>query len=196
MIATFIGYARVSTNDRETATQVAALKAAGCKRIFREKASGGRWDRPELQWLLDQLRESDALVVWKLDRLPRSLRDVLTIMERLAEAGAGFGSLTEAIDTTTPAGRMTMQMVGRLRSSNEPCSRNAPRPVWTLPARKEGLADAPRSCRLNNGQRSKRWFPRVTRRLPLRHGCSRFIRQRSVGSSPGRHQLKKTSDAN
>jgi DNA invertase Pin-like site-specific DNA recombinase len=107
-----IGYARVSTNDQETATQVAALKAAGCERIFREKASGGRWDRPELQRLLDQLRKSDVLVVWKLDRLSRSLRDVLTIMERLGEARAGFRSLTEAIDTTTPAGRMMMQMVG------------------------------------------------------------------------------------
>src|SRR6266496_518616 len=107
-----IGYARVSTNDRETATQLAPLKAAGCERIFREKASGGRWDRPELHRLLDQIRKGDVLMVWKLDRLSRSLRDVLTIMERLAEARAGFRSLTEAIDTTTPAGRMMMQMVG------------------------------------------------------------------------------------
>src|ERR1044071_3792345 len=107
-----IGYARVSTNDQETATQVAALKAAGCERTYREKASGGRWDRPELHRLLDQIRKDDVLVGWKLDRLSRSLRDVLTIMDRLSEAGAGFRSLTEAIDTTTPAGRMMMQMVG------------------------------------------------------------------------------------
>lgn len=107
-----IGYARVSTNDQETATQVAALKAAGCERIYREKASGGRWDRPELHRLLDELRKGDVLVVWKLDRLSRSLREVLTIMERLGECSAGFRSLTEAIDTTTPAGRMMMQMVG------------------------------------------------------------------------------------
>ena len=107
-----IGYARVSTDDQDTAAQVAALKAAGCERIFREKASGGRWDRPQLQKLLDQLRKDDVVVVWKLDRLSRSLRDVLTIMEQLEQAGAGFRSLTEAIDTTTPAGRMMMQMVG------------------------------------------------------------------------------------
>jgi DNA invertase Pin-like site-specific DNA recombinase len=86
-------------------------KAAKCERIYREQASGGRWDRPELHRLLDQLRKGDVLVVWKLDRLSRSLRDVLIIMERLAEARAGFRSLTEAIDTTTPAGRMMMQMV-------------------------------------------------------------------------------------
>ncbi len=106
-----IGYARVSTGSQDTAVQVAALKAAGCERIFREKACGGRWDRPELHRLMDQLRGGDVLVVWKLDRLSRSLRDVLTIMERVADANAGFHSLTEAIDTTTAAGRMMMQMV-------------------------------------------------------------------------------------
>src|ERR1700675_2185519 len=107
-----LGYARVSTSEQDTATQVSALKSAGCEKIFLEKASGGRWDRPELHRLLDQLRKSDVLVVCRLDRLSRSLRDVLTLMEGLAEAGAGFRSLTEAIDTTTPAGRMMMQMVG------------------------------------------------------------------------------------
>ena len=106
-----IGYARVSTGEQDTAAQSAALKAAGCELIFREKASGGRWDRPELHKLLAQIRKSDVLVVWKLDRLSRSLRDVLAIMEKIQEKKAGFRSLTEAIDTTTPAGRMMMQMV-------------------------------------------------------------------------------------
>ncbi len=73
-----IGYARVSSNDQDTAAQVATLKAAKCERIYREQASGGRWDRPELQRVLDQIRKGDVLVVWKLDRLSRSLRDVLT----------------------------------------------------------------------------------------------------------------------
>src|SRR5271157_5622788 len=107
-----IGYARVSTGEQDTAAQSAALKAAGCEVVFREKASGGRWERPELHKLLSQLRKGDVLVVWKLDRLSRSLRDVLTIMERVQERKAGFRSLTEAVDTTTPAGRMMMQMVG------------------------------------------------------------------------------------
>src|SRR3984957_1048553 len=105
-----LGYARVSTSEQDTATQVATLKSAGCEKIFREKASGGRWDRPELQRLLDQLRKGDALVVSRLDRLSRSLRDVLTIMERIKKAEAGFKSLTEAIDTTTVSGTMMMQM--------------------------------------------------------------------------------------
>jgi DNA invertase Pin-like site-specific DNA recombinase len=92
---------------------------AGCRRLFEEAASGGRWDRPELHRLLDQLRDGDTLVVWKLDRLSRSLKDVLHIMERIAKAGAGFRSITENIDTTTPAGRMMMQRVAS-RSLNAP----------------------------------------------------------------------------
>jgi len=112
-----IGYARVSRQDgsrngHSTITQSQTLKAAGCERIYEEVASGGRWDRPELHRLLDSIREGDILVVWKLDRLSRSLRDLLTIMEQLAKEGAGVQSLTESIDTTTPAGRMLMQMVG------------------------------------------------------------------------------------
>ena len=108
-----LGYARVSKGDEQNnALQTKALRAAGCRRLFEEAASGGRWDRPELHRLLDHLREGDTVVVWKLDRLSRSLKDVLHIMERIGNAGAGFRSITENIDTTTPAGRMMMQMVG------------------------------------------------------------------------------------
>lgn len=106
-----IGYARVSTQDQETAAQITALRASGCELIFQEKASGGRWDRPELHRLLGQLRKGDVLVVWKLDRLSRSLKDVLSLMEKITQAQAGFRSLTEAIDTTTAGGRMMMQIV-------------------------------------------------------------------------------------
>ena len=86
-------------------------EGGGCERIFQEKACGGRWDRLELHRVLGHLRKEDALVVWKLDRLSRSLKDVLTLMEKINQAGAGFRSLTEAIDTTSPAGRMMMQIV-------------------------------------------------------------------------------------
>ena len=107
-----LGYARVSTHDQDNGAQLAALKAAKCHRVYEETASGGRWDRPELHRLLDQLRPGDVLVVWKLDRLSRSLKDLLTLLEKVQLAGAGFLSLTEAIDTTTPGGRMMMQIVG------------------------------------------------------------------------------------
>lgn len=107
-----IGYARVSTQAQNNKLQNAELKKGGCDRIFREKGSGGRWDRPQLHKMLDQLREGDVVIVWKLDRLSRSLKDLLTILERIEATGAHFCSLTENIDTGTAAGRMMMQMVG------------------------------------------------------------------------------------
>jgi DNA invertase Pin-like site-specific DNA recombinase len=108
-----LGYARISKGDEQSkGVQAKALPAAGCRCIFEEAASGGRWDRPELHRMFDHLRAGDVVVVWKLDRLSRSLKDVLHIMERIGDAGAGFRSITEAIDTTTPAGRMMMQMIG------------------------------------------------------------------------------------
>ena len=107
-----LGYARVSTREQDTQAQLQALKTAGCDRIFQEQASGGRWDRPELQKLLDQLRKGDTLVVWKLDRLSRSLKDLLLTLDKIDGAGAGFESLTETIETQSAAGRMMMQMIG------------------------------------------------------------------------------------
>jgi DNA invertase Pin-like site-specific DNA recombinase len=107
------GYARVSKADeQDTLAQVNALKAAGVEKIFEERASGGKWDRPQLQRMLEQLREKDIVVVWKLDRLSRSLKDLLLIMDKIRTAGACFRSLTEHVDTTTSAGHMLMQMLG------------------------------------------------------------------------------------
>lgn len=107
-----LGYARVSTQDQDNQAQITALEQAGCERIFQEKASGGRWDRPEFQRLLEHLRPGDVVVVYKLDRLSRSLKDLLNTLERIQVAKASFQSLTESIDTATPAGRMMMQIVG------------------------------------------------------------------------------------
>ena len=109
----FIGYARISKEgDQDTAAQVRALKEAGCKKIYEEKASGGRWNRPQLQTMLEHLREGDVIIVWKLDRLSRSLKDLLTFLDKLSHLSVGFISLTEHIDTTTPAGMMLTQMLG------------------------------------------------------------------------------------
>jgi DNA invertase Pin-like site-specific DNA recombinase len=108
-----IGYARVSSADKQsTLAQVRELKKAGCTRIYEESASGGRWDRPELHKALEQLRPDDIFVVRKLDRLSRSLKDLLNILERITKAQAGFQSLTEHVDTTSAAGRMLTQMLG------------------------------------------------------------------------------------
>ena len=101
-----IGYARVSTDDQNLDAQLDALTAAGAERIFADKISGVSLRRPELNRLLDQLREGDVIVVTKYDCLARSLRDLLEIVEAIRAHGAGFRSLAEEIDTTTPAGRL------------------------------------------------------------------------------------------
>lgn len=107
------GYARVSTQEQETHAQTDALRKAGVGFIFSEKRSGGSTvGRPELEKLLRMLKPGDQVVVYKLDRIARSLKDLLRIIERIEEKGAQFRSLTESLDTTTPAGRMLFHMVG------------------------------------------------------------------------------------
>jgi DNA invertase Pin-like site-specific DNA recombinase len=133
-----IGYARVSReNGQDTATQVAALRSAGVERLYEEHASGGRWDRPELHRALDQLRMGDIFVVCKLDRLSRLLKDLLHIIEQIESVGAGFRSLTEAIDTTSSAGRMLMQMLGSFAEFERAMIRERTR-AGLATARKEG----------------------------------------------------------
>src|SRR6266851_3412106 len=97
-----IGYCRVSTDDQNPAMQLAALKRAGCRKIFTDKATGAHVKRPELDKCLKALKAGDVLVVWKLDRLGRSLRDLITLLDDLKGQGVKFKSLTEAIDTETP----------------------------------------------------------------------------------------------
>ncbi len=109
-----IGYARVSTQDQNSQLQLDALEKAGCERIFEEKASGAQRERPALNEALTFLREGDTLVVWKLDRLARSLRQLIDTIEALEERGIGFRSVTESIDTTTSGGRLVFHIFGAL----------------------------------------------------------------------------------
>ena len=111
-----IGYARVSTQEQNLELQINALQEAGCKKIFMEKASGAQRDRPELKAALEYMRanEDDTLVVWKLDRLARSLRQLIDTVEELEKQGIGFKSLTESIDTTNSGGRLVFHIFGAL----------------------------------------------------------------------------------
>jgi DNA invertase Pin-like site-specific DNA recombinase len=111
----FIGYARVSTNGQDLAGQIAELQAAGCAKIYREKISGAKSDRQELRKLLRAIEPGDVLMVSRLDRLARSTRDLLNILDAVAQAGAGFRSLKDAwADTTTPHGRLMLTILGGL----------------------------------------------------------------------------------
>jgi DNA invertase Pin-like site-specific DNA recombinase len=109
------GYARVSTRDQDLASQIAELQAAGCGNIFQEKASGAKTDRPELAKVIRRLEHGDVMVVTRLDRLARSTRDLLNILDAVAKAGAGFKSLKDTwADTTTPHGRLMLTVLGGL----------------------------------------------------------------------------------
>ena len=109
-----IGYARVSTLDQDPTLQLDALAAADCAKVFEDRASGARTDRPGLAKARDYVRNGDVLIVWKLDRLGRSLSHLIETVTALEKRGIGFRSLTEAIDTTTPAGRLVFHLFGAL----------------------------------------------------------------------------------
>jgi len=109
-----IGYARVSTQDQNSDFQVDALDKSGCEQIFQEKMTGKLRERPELSQCLRTLRKGDILVVWKLDRLARSLKDLVEIVQDLNDREIGFKSLTEAIDTTSSGGRLVFHIFGAL----------------------------------------------------------------------------------
>jgi DNA invertase Pin-like site-specific DNA recombinase len=112
---TVYGYARVSTNGQTLAAQDAALAAAGCAHIFSEKVSGAKTDRAELAKALKRLQPDDVLVVTRLDRLARSTRDLLNILDAISKAGAKFRSLSDSwADTTTPHGRLILTVLGGL----------------------------------------------------------------------------------
>lgn len=112
-----IGYARVSTGDQTTDLQLDALRAAGCERIYEEKASGAKTDRPQLEACLKSLRAGDELMVWRLDRLGRSLRHLIDVVCALEEQKVAFRSLTESIDTSTPTGKLVFHIFGAMAES-------------------------------------------------------------------------------
>ena len=109
-----IGYARVSTEDQHLALQLDALKAVGCERVFTDRISGARTQRPGLDDALSHVREGDALVVWKLDRLGRSVKGLVDLVAELERRQVHFRSLTDGIDTTTPAGRFFFHVMASL----------------------------------------------------------------------------------
>ena len=138
-----IGYARVSTVDQNLALQRDALTEAGCAKIFTEQMSGAVTDRPALHDALEFARSGDTLIVWKLDRLARSMKQLIETVETLRVRGIGFRSLTEALDTTTAQGRLVFHMFGALAEFERSLIRERTQ---------AGLAAARRA-----GRRAARW---------------------------------------
>ena len=111
---TKIGYARVSTKDQNLSLQIDALKNAGCEKIFQEKKSGAKRNRPELEKLLEQIRPNDVVVIWKLDRLARSTKDLINLVNEIQDKGAGLISLNDNIDTSSPQGKLIFHVFASL----------------------------------------------------------------------------------
>lgn len=109
-----VGYARVSTTDQTLNLQQDALSQAGCERLFTDTMSGAKAERPGLAQALEFMRDGDVLIVWKLDRLGRSLKNLIEVVSKLSETGIGFRSLTESIDTTTSSGKLIFHIFGAL----------------------------------------------------------------------------------
>ena len=144
-----IGYARVSIADQNLALQHQALSAAGCSNIFEDTISGAKIDRPGLTKVQEQLRPGDTLVVWKLDRLGRPVKNLIDFTEQLHTDGVGFRSLTDQIDNTTPAGRFFFnimaslaQMERELRVERTQAGLSAARAKGHLPGRKRLMTDS------------------------------------------------------
>ena len=108
------GYARVSTNHQDTELQLTALKSAGCEKTFEEHASGRKSNRPVLKRLIATMQPGDELVVWKLDRLGRSMRNLVLLVDELRQRGIHFKSLTDSIDTSSPMGRFIFHIMSAL----------------------------------------------------------------------------------
>ncbi|MBN1546289.1 MAG: recombinase family protein [Syntrophaceae bacterium] len=109
-----VGYVRVSTQDQNLDLQLEALQKAGCEKIYEDKASGSKAERPGLKLALEVLREGDTLVVWKLDRLGRTVKQLVAFVSEFEEQGIHFKSLTDAIDTSTPSGRFFFHIMASL----------------------------------------------------------------------------------
>lgn len=149
-----IGYARVSTRDQDVSLQIEALEAAGCERIFTETASGSHADRPELARALSHLRPGDTLIVWRLDRLGRSLGHLIELIGAFKARGVGFRSLTDPIDTTTAAGELIFNIFGSIAQFERELMRERT---------KAGLESA--RARGRRGGRKRKIHPRMLRQI-------------------------------
>src|SRR6266581_9548018 len=195
-----IGYARVSTDEQDTRLQIDALKRAGCEKIYEERASGSRTDRPELNKALAHGRKGDVVIVWKLDRLGRSLPHLIDTVHDLEQRHVGFRSLTDNIDTTTASGRMFFHMMGALAQFERDLIRErtmaglkAARERGNVGGRRRKLKDADlKFARSLMRDKSEHWsWPAVATRL----GVSHMTLWRAMKRAPGEvaNQQKITS---
>ena len=171
-----IGYARVSTGDQNLDLQRDALQKAGCDRILEDRASGAKAPRPGLDAALDYVRRGDTLVVWRLDRLGRSLKDLIQLVGELDERGIGLRSLHESIDTTSSSGKLVFHIFGALAEFERNLIRERTR-AGLQAARARGRKGGP-LCTTNpqNLLRTRRFSPQILSRVEVvDHRTSSFF---------------------
>ena len=193
-----IGYARVSTGEQTLDLQLDALTKAGCGKVYRETASGAKANRPVLDGVLSYLRKGDTLVVWRLDRLGRSLKHLIEVVAALAERGIGFKSLTEQIDTTTPGGKLIFHVFGALAEFERDLTRERTQAGLAAARARGRLGGRPRKLRdvkqldlartLYEGGQTD--INTICRTL----GISRATLYRYIDRSEGRPRAMKKSD--
>lgn len=179
-----IGYARVSTDEQKTNAQIDALKAAGCDVIYQEHRSGGNRNRPQLQLMLSRLQEGDIVVVYKMDRIARSLRDLMDIVDCVHVAKAEFKSLTEIIDTTTPSGRFIFQIFGAFAEFERELIRERTRVGLYAAMRRGALVGRP--AKITNEQ-----IPEVVRQRAKGKTLSELSHQYGVDVSSVKRAMKR-----
>lgn len=185
-----IGYARVSTDEQNPALQFDALDRAGCKRIFTDYASGARTSRPSLDEALGLVKRGDTLVVWKLDRLGRSLSHLIALISELEKRGVAFHSLSEAIDTDTAGGRLLFHVMGALAEFERTLISERTRAGMAAAKTRGALLGRPRklsSDQVSSARRSLARSRRSVRDIALKLSVSRSTLRRAVIRS-----LKKT----
>lgn len=156
---TKLGYARVSTSSQDLGPQLDALSAAGCERVFREVASGAKADRPEFRALMEYARSGDTIVVWKLDRMARSLANLIEIVTELAERDVHLSSISEPwLDTSTPAGRMIFQIFGAMAEFERNLIRERTMAALATARLKGRVGGRPRALTEPNRTKAEQWL--------------------------------------
>jgi DNA invertase Pin-like site-specific DNA recombinase len=193
-----IGYARCSNDDQNLDLQLDALRAAGCEFVFEEYASGARQDRPQLAEMLKYIRKGDQVVVWKLDRLGRTMRQLVTLVADFRERGIDFRSLTDGIDTSTPVGRFTFHILGALAEMERDLIRE--RTLAGLKSARARGRNGGRKPKLTPKQieQAKRWLadPAASvEEVARRYGVNRATIYRAIGLGANRRPMSSANPA-
>lgn len=198
-----IGYARISTREQKLDMQILALKEAGCEKVYEEVTSGAKTDRPVLNDVLKQLRDGDVLIIWKLDRLGRSLKHLVELIHTLMQRNIGLCSLHDPIDTTTPQGRLIFNIFASLAEFERDIIRertqaglNAARVRGRLGGRPRGISKASEAtaCAVETLYRERKLsVMQIAKKLSIsKSTLYKYLRYRHVDISSYQHAEKKT----